>query len=191
MLKSFSIRINNKRVSFTLASNEYGEMDEAYFNEYTKINNNLNEGLINKNTKSYYHSTLIDKWSGIIQARSALLGNIEHKEYKSPIDYMIGDDPSLFEEEYTGPMTENDHIFFYASKVNDLKELPVLNSCDEFLEYDNHEIEFYTFYLVNRIVEFEMLPKHIQILINCNDTVVTGKALIEVPEVLKYIKIVA
>ena len=36
-----------------------------------------------------------------------------------------------------------------------------------------------------------MLPKHIKILINCNDTVVTGKALIEVPEVLKCIKIVA
>jgi hypothetical protein len=100
--------------------------------------------LLNKNYLSTYSESAKNLFMNNVKGGiiGAFMYNNEEGEYKKDSNGMM-----IFEKKNT-KFYKFDINKFYTSFLKDLEYIPVINSFDDFIVYDNHEIEDYNLYYV-------------------------------------------
>jgi len=95
-----------------------------------------------------------------IRKRNWALNNLLNKDFishysenvKQMLDaYKSGPIIGSFVDEYEGPVIQLDFNKYYTSILNNLTDFPIVNSFDNFVDYDNGEIDDYYLYQVEKL----------------------------------------
>ena len=139
---------------------------EEIFRHYTSVKNNVTNNLLTINYKSVYNPnvrTMLDSY------------------YKRPLKGKFGN--------IVIPLVkgiEMDFNKYYTSILMNIKHIPVVNSFDEFIEYNDEPIEDYNFYFVQKLDDKQIYPYHkLSICQGINIQDVTGIKIISVLQISK------
>ena len=114
-LDTLTARIDNTFCTFSQVievgrkMKETPQMNDEYFKLSNDLTVKMDEAIINRNNLSNYHEQLIPLFKELTQSCSALNGTFSN--YKSRIDWMMGDDDSVILIQYTERLK-------YTTRVN-------------------------------------------------------------------------